>query len=143
MESNLNKNNTIIPHIFLSHNIEPQSIIDDNLLTLEHALPLNYNYIIDLFEAIQPLNFLGAFSEPFKAKFLVNICTVDNANIWLDEFSNLYKVTMRETQGRIIKGVKYIFSKRFHCVHSYLVKLKQGQKGENDSNNIGTMGKEK
>ncbi|CAG8842210.1 21837_t:CDS:2, partial [Gigaspora margarita] len=88
----------------------------DNLFTLKRALPPNYNYVIDSFEAIQPLNFLGAFSEPFKVKFHVNICTVDNANIWLDEFSNLHKVNMRETQG---------------------------QKGENDPTNVNTTGKEK
>ncbi|CAG8835102.1 41585_t:CDS:2, partial [Gigaspora margarita] len=92
---------------------------------------------------IELLNFLGAFSELFKAKFQINICTVDNANIWLGEFSNLYKVTMQETQGQIIKGVKYIFSKGFHCVHSNLVKLKQEQKDKNDSTNINTMEKEK
>ncbi|CAG8732251.1 5426_t:CDS:2, partial [Ambispora leptoticha] len=40
---------------------------------------------------IPPLNFLGAFSEPFEAKLHVNICTVDDAKVWLDEFSNLHK----------------------------------------------------
>ncbi|KAF0532741.1 hypothetical protein F8M41_011030 [Gigaspora margarita] len=94
MEPNLNKSRTIVPHIFLSHNIKPHHIINDNFITLERILPLNYNYIVDLFKAIPQLNFLGAFPELFEAKFRVNICTVDSAKEWLDEFSNLHKVTM-------------------------------------------------
>ncbi|CAG8705243.1 4384_t:CDS:2 [Cetraspora pellucida] len=106
---------TSIPHISLSQDIELQKITMINLTTLEHSLPLNYHYIVDSFEPFQALNFLGAFSNPFEAKLHVNICTVDNTTKWLDEFFNLHKTTMWETQGRIIKGVKYLLSKRFHC----------------------------
>ncbi|CAG8837631.1 9102_t:CDS:2, partial [Cetraspora pellucida] len=35
-----------------------------------HVLPQNYNYVVESFKSIQPLNFLGAFSEPFEAKSL-------------------------------------------------------------------------
>ncbi|CAG8799550.1 24611_t:CDS:1, partial [Gigaspora rosea] len=35
---------------------------------------------------------------------------------------------MRETQGRTIKGVRLFLSKRLHCIHSYVVKLKQEEK---------------
>lgn len=134
MESNSNKENvqTVIPHIFLSHNMEQQNITTVNLVTLERSLPSNCNYVIDSFESIEAFNFLGAFSEPFEVKFRVNICTINDIEKWFDEFSDLHKTTMRETQGQIIKGVKYLFSKRFHCIHSHVVKLKQGLKGKTD-----------
>ncbi|CAG8497104.1 8392_t:CDS:2 [Gigaspora rosea] len=45
----------------------------------------------NLNKTIPPLNFLGAFPELFEAKFRVNISTVDNVKVWLDEFSNLHK----------------------------------------------------
>ncbi|CAG8648637.1 21085_t:CDS:1, partial [Gigaspora rosea] len=113
IESNSNNKpiQTSIPHIFLSQNIELQKITVINLATLEHSLLLNYCYIVDSFKPFQALNFLGAFSEPFEAKFRVNVCTVDDTMKWFDEFSNLHKTTIRETQGRIIKGVKYLLSK--------------------------------
>ncbi|CAG8821110.1 8206_t:CDS:2, partial [Cetraspora pellucida] len=50
-------------------------------------------------------------------------------------FLDLHKVTMRETSGRTIKGVRYILSKRFHCIHSHTVKLKQ-EKHNNSETNI-------
>ncbi|CAG8773146.1 25014_t:CDS:2, partial [Gigaspora rosea] len=137
----LNRNS--VSHISLSDNIKLQHITNINLITLEHALPFNYNYVIDSFEAIQALNFLGAFSEPFETKFHVNIYTVDNAKIWLEEFSELHKITLRETQGRIIKGVRFLLSKRFHCAHSHMVKLKQGQKGKNNHIDINDEGEKK
>ncbi|CAG8799654.1 7330_t:CDS:2, partial [Cetraspora pellucida] len=139
MESNLNISSTIIPHIFLPQNINPQHIVDDNLIILECVLLQNYNYVIDSFKTILPLNFLDAFSDPFEAKFRINVCTINDAKVWLDKFSNLHKVTMRETQGRIIKDVKYLLSKRFYCVHSHLVKLKQGQKNKINDTNINSM----
>ncbi|CAG8684292.1 12163_t:CDS:1 [Gigaspora rosea] len=118
MASNSNKDS--ISHISLSDSIEHQHITDINLVTLERALPLNYNYVIDSFKAIHALKFLGAFSEPFEAKFRVNIYTADKIKAWLEEFSDLHKTTMRETRGRAIKGVKYLYSKRFSlCSQSY------------------------
>ncbi|KAF0492712.1 hypothetical protein F8M41_021559 [Gigaspora margarita] len=86
MESSTNKDS--ISHISLSDSIERQHITDINLITLECALPLNYNYVIDSFKAIQALKFLGAFSEQFEAKFCVNIYTADKNKVWLEEFSD-------------------------------------------------------
>ncbi|CAG8738213.1 9448_t:CDS:2, partial [Gigaspora rosea] len=40
---------------------------------------------------IQALKFLGAFSEPFEAKFRVNIYIADKIKAWLKEFSDLHK----------------------------------------------------
>ncbi|CAG8808724.1 28802_t:CDS:2 [Gigaspora margarita] len=50
---------------------------------------------------------------------------------------DLHKVTMRETQGCTIKGVHFIFLKRFYCIHSHTEKLKQKKSvdGENSINN--------
>ncbi|CAG8771752.1 21131_t:CDS:1, partial [Gigaspora rosea] len=53
-------------------NIELQKITVINFATLEHSLPLNCYYIVDLFEPFQALNFLDAFSELFEAKFHAN-----------------------------------------------------------------------
>ncbi|CAG8844880.1 5295_t:CDS:1, partial [Gigaspora margarita] len=92
---------------------------------------------------IQALKFLGAFSEPFEAKFRVNIYTADKIKAWLEEFSDLHKITMRETQGRVIKGVKYLYSKWFHCAHSNIVKLKQGRKVKKDHENTNPTKNEK
>ncbi|CAG8648161.1 14924_t:CDS:1, partial [Cetraspora pellucida] len=75
-----------------------QKITMINLTTLECSLSLNYHYIVDSFKLFQVLNFLNAFSNSFEAKLHVNICTVDDTTKWFDEFSNLHKTTMWETQ---------------------------------------------
>ncbi|CAG8832932.1 15477_t:CDS:1, partial [Cetraspora pellucida] len=59
-------------------------ITQDNLTVLQYVLPQEYDYIIDSFRVVQAHNFLDAYTEPFEAKFCVNIFTEDNAKMWLD-----------------------------------------------------------
>ncbi|CAG8673336.1 19484_t:CDS:2 [Gigaspora margarita] len=93
---------------------------------IKNVLPLNYKYFMDSFEQIPPYEFLGAHENPFKADFRISITNAEDSKVWLQKFMDLHKVMMRETQGRTIKGIRYILSKRFHCIHSHAVKSKQG-----------------
>ncbi|CAG8758637.1 24006_t:CDS:2, partial [Cetraspora pellucida] len=104
-------------------------ITQSDLDILQHALSQDYKYIIDSFNVIQAYNVLGACAKPFEADFHVNISTIDDAKTWLEKFSDLHK-------GHIIKGVRYLFSKRLHCIHGHAVKLKQGQEKNNVDNEI-------
>ncbi|CAG8786385.1 13693_t:CDS:1, partial [Gigaspora rosea] len=109
-----------------------QNNTDTDLLNiLQHALPKNYEYAITSFKKIPAHKFLGAYDKPFEAEFCINITTIEQVKLWLQDFTDLHKVTMRETQGRSIKGVRYLLSKRFHCIHSHVVKLKQGTQNKN------------
>ncbi|CAG8504095.1 9969_t:CDS:1, partial [Scutellospora calospora] len=72
-----------------------------------------------------------AYDKPFEAKFCVNITIIEQVKLWLEQFTDLHKVTMRESQGRTIKGVRYLLSKWFYCIHSHIVKLKQGSQDKN------------
>ncbi|CAG8764617.1 16416_t:CDS:2, partial [Cetraspora pellucida] len=56
-------------------------ITQDNPTVLQYVLPQEYDYIIDSFRVVQAHNFLGAYTEPFEAKFHMNIFTEDNAKM--------------------------------------------------------------
>ncbi|CAG8808790.1 42692_t:CDS:1 [Gigaspora margarita] len=100
---------------------------------IKNTLPSNYKYFIDDFEQFPSHNFLGAYKTPFKTNYRINIHTIEVSKEWFQKFMDLHKVTMRETRGRTIKGMHYILSKRFHCIHSHVVKQKQGKKNNNES----------
>ncbi|CAG8819532.1 25770_t:CDS:1, partial [Gigaspora margarita] len=95
---------------------------------IKKALPSSYKYFIKHFEQISSHNFLGAYEMPFKVDCCINISTIKESKEWIQRFIDLHKVMMRETHERTIKGIHYILSKRFHCIHSYVVKIKQGIK---------------
>ncbi|CAG8730741.1 2976_t:CDS:1, partial [Gigaspora rosea] len=94
---------------------------------IKNSLPPNYKYLVDSFKLITSYEFLGAYENPFEAKFRINITTIEDTKVWFQQFMDLHKITMRETQGRTIKGIRYILSKRYHYIHSHTVKLKQGK----------------
>ncbi|CAG8622325.1 9575_t:CDS:2, partial [Scutellospora calospora] len=71
---------------------------------IKNALPCNYKYFIDLFEQIQLYSFLGAYETPFKINCRINILTIEESKVWLQQFMNLHKVTMRETHDCTVKG---------------------------------------
>ncbi|CAG8838995.1 5469_t:CDS:1, partial [Cetraspora pellucida] len=86
------------------------------------------------FKPIQPHSFLDAYETPFKITCYINIVTIEESQVWFQKFTDLHKVTMRETSGHTIKGVRYILSKWFHCIHSHTVKLKQGKHDNSETN---------
>ncbi|CAG8797572.1 3502_t:CDS:1, partial [Gigaspora rosea] len=96
----LNTNKKNIPNIEISPTI---NIIPAHLTILHNTLPKNYNYV-DSFKTVQHYSFLGAQEEPFKLKLHMNTCTVESTIMWFNEFTDLHKVTMRETQGRPLNG---------------------------------------
>ncbi|CAG8726879.1 3733_t:CDS:1, partial [Scutellospora calospora] len=53
------------------------NIIPAYLTILHNALPQNYNYIVNSFEAVQPYSFLGTQTELFKLNFRINTRTVE------------------------------------------------------------------
>ncbi|CAG8790730.1 7646_t:CDS:2, partial [Cetraspora pellucida] len=95
---------------------------------IKNALPSNYKYFIESFEQILLHEFLGAYENSFITEFYISITNIEDSKVWLQQFIDLHKVTMRETQGRTIKGICYILSKQFYCIHSHIVKSKQGTK---------------
>ncbi|CAG8799549.1 24610_t:CDS:1, partial [Gigaspora rosea] len=72
----LNTTKTNISNIEILHSL---NITQTHLIILQNILPQNYNYIIDLFKAIQLHNYLGAYPELFEVEFHINACTVDGA----------------------------------------------------------------
>ncbi|CAG8796174.1 8023_t:CDS:2 [Gigaspora margarita] len=103
----LNTTKTNNPNIEISHSL---NIAQLYIIILQNALPCNYYYVIDLFKAIQPHDFLEAHPEAFEVEFCINTFTVDGTKTWLDEFTNLHKVTMRETQVKLKQGEKKYLS---------------------------------
>ncbi|CAG8629437.1 7704_t:CDS:2 [Cetraspora pellucida] len=101
---------------------------------IKKALPSNYKYFIESFEQISSHSFLDAYETPFKASCRINILTIEESEAWLQKFMDMHKITMRETHGRTIKEIHYILSKWFHCIHSHIVKLKQGIKNNGETN---------
>ncbi|CAG8546267.1 22950_t:CDS:2 [Cetraspora pellucida] len=78
----LNTTKTDVPNIDILYTL---NISQTHLTILRNALPQNYNYIIDSFEAAQLYNFLGAQEEPFKLKFHINTCTIDSTKAWFND----------------------------------------------------------
>jgi hypothetical protein len=59
---------------------------------------------------------------------LINIKTKDEALIWFERFQEKSKTTMRISRGQTLTGKKVIFKEERHCMHSEIVKEKQGSR---------------
>ncbi|CAG8600930.1 23851_t:CDS:2 [Gigaspora rosea] len=88
---------TNIPNIEISHKL---NITQTYLVVLHNALPQDYYYIIDSFEALKPYDFLGAYSEPFKVEFHVNASSIESVRTWLDKPPKEKKNNMHETESQ-------------------------------------------
>ncbi|CAG8853654.1 17861_t:CDS:1, partial [Gigaspora margarita] len=62
----------------------------------------------------------------FEANLLVNVNSVEGAQKWLVNFEEILKTTMPQTKSYQIKGQRIIFRQLQHCIHSNIVRQKQG-----------------
>ncbi|CAG8454928.1 8112_t:CDS:1 [Cetraspora pellucida] len=100
----------ILNNLFYSRTLNIK-IINTFDSVIKSLLPSNYKYFVESIEQISPYEFLYAYEKPFKSEFCINIKTIDEVKLWLQQFINLYKVILRETQGYTVKGTCFILSK--------------------------------
>ncbi|CAG8748569.1 20337_t:CDS:2, partial [Cetraspora pellucida] len=112
-------NKTNISNIEVSYDL---NIIQTSLTVLQKALPQSYNYIIDSFEVAQPHNFLGAYKEPFIAKFYINICTGKKFDDLSVDKKKSTSIHMRDTNCPVILSIQV---QNKLDTHSCIVKTKE------------------
>jgi hypothetical protein len=103
---------------------------------LKQILPCDYKYHLKKIDILPSL-----FTEEdieikqFIFDLLINIQTKEDALIWFEKFQNKSKTTMRITRGQVLTGKKLIFKEERHCIHSEIVKKKQGSRISKRANN--------
>ena len=103
---------------------------------LKQILPCDYKYHLEKINILPSL-----FTEEdielkqFIFDLLINIQTKENALIWFENFQEKSKTTMHITRGQVITGKKVIFKEERHCMHSGIIKKKQGSKHTNSTEN--------
>ncbi|CAG8545287.1 5973_t:CDS:2, partial [Scutellospora calospora] len=85
-------------------NIEKPVLGSDLMGPLAEILPTNYSYIINEFHEIDPLiTDENIVINQIISLFYVNINSAERAYMWLEEFHEKTKTTMRQTRGHILK----------------------------------------
>lgn len=64
----------------------------------------------------------------FELDVFVNVNDKEKAQVWFKTFESRSRTTMPETKRYEIKGKRVLFRELRHCVHSNLVKTKQGNR---------------
>ncbi|CAG8752336.1 8540_t:CDS:2 [Gigaspora margarita] len=90
-------------------------------------LPLNYDYSVSEIQQLPVYITTEGFAiNQFEANLYVNINNVEDAHKWFCEFEEISKTTMPQSKGYNIQGKKIIFREIWHCIHSNMVRQKQG-----------------
>ncbi|CAG8673743.1 44306_t:CDS:2, partial [Gigaspora margarita] len=111
----------------LTNNISSEQLVEllpDNVVSI---LSQNYNYIVSKFQQLPNYITPEGFSiNQFKINFFVNINNIESIQQWFSEYEEISKTTMPKTKGFQIQGKKVIHRELCHCIHSNIVKQKQG-----------------
>ncbi|CAB5394994.1 unnamed protein product [Rhizophagus irregularis] len=96
---------------------------------LKSILPLRHSYLIKNFNVLSPFQTTENFEIPqFELDAFVDIDDKEKAREWFLSFESKSKTTMPESRRYEIKGKKVLFREKRHCIHSKLVKEKQGNR---------------
>ncbi|GET50230.1 hypothetical protein GLOIN_2v1764523 [Rhizophagus irregularis DAOM 181602=DAOM 197198] len=96
---------------------------------LKSILPLRHSYLIKNFNVLSPFQTTKNFEIPqFELDAFVDIDDKEKARKWFLSFESKSKTTMPEFRHYEIKGKKVLFREKRHCIHSKLVKEKQGNR---------------
>ncbi|RGB31967.1 hypothetical protein C1646_763435 [Rhizophagus diaphanus] len=91
--------------------------------------PLRHSYLIKNFNDLSPFQTTKNFEIPqFELDAFVDIDDKEKAHEWFLLFESKSKTTMPESRHYEIKGKKVLFREKRHCIHSKLVKKKQGNR---------------
>ncbi|CAG8847328.1 34602_t:CDS:1, partial [Racocetra persica] len=91
------------------------------------VLPANYDYFIIKIRQLPDYITAEGFSvNQFEADLLVNVNSVEGAQKWFVDFEEISKTTMPQTKGYQLKEQKVFFRQLRHCIHSNIVRQKQG-----------------
>ena len=92
-------------------------------------LPQCNTYLIEKFNELPPYRTAENFDiAQFELKVYVNADSIEEAQRWFTEFQSTSKTTMAQTRGFNVKGNRVIFRELRHCIHSNIVKKKQGNR---------------
>jgi len=107
--------------LILSWNILPEF--------LKLILPQNYTYLIKSFNELPLFQTAENFEIPqFELDAFVDVNDNEKASEWFKAFESRSKTTMPETKRYEIKGKHVLFQEMRHCIHSDMVKKKQGNR---------------
>ncbi|CAG8780773.1 30929_t:CDS:1, partial [Racocetra persica] len=94
-------------------------------ISLRQILPLDYEYQLVNYNELMPIITVENVKiEQIIVDLLTNINTKEDALIWLNEFQECSKTTIRLTCTYLVKEDKVIFRELRYCIHSNLVKQK-------------------
>ena len=94
---------------------------------LKSVLPQNYTYLIEDFNELPSYWTVENFTiSQFELNAFVNVNDKEKAQEWFVAFESWSKTTMPETRRYNIKGKQVLFRELRHCIHSNIVKEKQG-----------------
>lgn len=94
---------------------------------LKSVLPQHYTYLIKKFNELPSYQTAENFAIPqFELDVFVDVNNEEKARKWFMEFESWSKTTMPETRRYQIKGKLVLFRELRHCIHSNIVKEKQG-----------------
>ncbi|CAB4431922.1 unnamed protein product [Rhizophagus irregularis] len=96
---------------------------------LKQILPQSYTYLIKTFNELPPFQTAEGFEiSQFELDAFVDVCDKEKANKWFKDFESRSKTTMPETKRYEIKEKRVLFREKRHCLHSDIVKKKQGNR---------------
>ncbi|CAB5359937.1 unnamed protein product [Rhizophagus irregularis] len=96
---------------------------------LKSILPQDYTYLIINFNKLSPCYTAENFAIPqFELNVFVDINDAKKVHKWFLEFESHSKTTMPQSKGYGVKGKEVLFREKCHCIHSNLVKKKQGKR---------------
>ncbi|PKK71418.1 hypothetical protein RhiirC2_778435, partial [Rhizophagus irregularis] len=96
---------------------------------LKSILPQDYTYLIINFNKLSPCYTAENFAIPqFELDAFVDIDDAEKVHKWFLEFESHSKTTMPQSKGYGVKGKEVLFREKRHCIHSNLVKKKQGKR---------------
>ncbi|CAG8477470.1 14558_t:CDS:2 [Gigaspora margarita] len=124
--SSLENNN-----LHFNPNINANEVKTSLIGKIAQILPANYSYMINKLHETIPLTTEENIKiDQIVTSFFVNVNSAEGAHTWLEDFQEKTKTTMRQTRGFILKGQRVIFREARHCIHSHIVKKKQGKNVE-------------
>jgi hypothetical protein len=96
---------------------------------LKSVLPPNHSYLITTFNELPLYQTVENFSIPqFELEAFVDVNDKEKAHEWFLAFESWSKTNMPETRRYQIKGKNVLFRELRHCIHSNIVKQKQGNR---------------
>ncbi|CAG8850050.1 34977_t:CDS:2, partial [Gigaspora margarita] len=126
-DEEMSKNTEFININCTESDIELFEVIQDEI----SCKIFSWDLLPDFLQAIFPPNYTyytneGFEIQQFEVDLFVNVSTVEDIKTWFSTFERHSKTTMPQTKGYGVKGKHVIFRESRHCVHSQIVRKKQG-----------------